>query len=60
MPALYVEVDAACLARAGDASEDLFDWLASLGYRGFTTPTLRPAPAYAGAGDYLFVAAERR
>ena len=59
-PTLYLEVDAACLARAGDTPGDLFDWLANLGYRGFTTPGLRAAPTYAGAGDYLFVAAERR
>ena len=59
-PALYLEVDEACLARAGDTSEDLFDWLAALGYRGFTTPDLNAAPGYVAAGDYLFTATESR
>ena len=54
-PALYLEVDGACLARAGDTPEGLFVWLAALGYQGFTTPEARPAPAYEGRGDYLFV-----
>jgi FkbM family methyltransferase len=58
-PALYLEVDAACLARAGDTPEALFAWLAALGYRAFTTPDARPAAAWSGAGDYLFVAAEK-
>jgi len=49
-PALFLEVDGVCLARAGDTPADLFAWLAALGY---------DAPTYAGAGDYLFVAAER-
>ncbi len=57
-PALYLEVDAACLARAGDTPADLFAWLAALGYRGFTTPEVHAAPVYAGAGDYLFVMGE--
>ena len=55
-PALYLEIDAACLARAGDTPADLFAWLAALGYRGFTTPEVRAAPAYVGPGDYLFLA----
>ena len=59
-PVLYLEVDEACLARAGDTPADLFDWLAALGYRGFTTPELNAAPGYAGAGDYLFTPAESR
>jgi FkbM family methyltransferase len=54
-PALYLEVDAACLARAGDTPEGLFAWLADLGYRGFTTPDGRAAPDYGGPGDYLFL-----
>lgn len=54
-PALYLEVDAGYLARAGDAPEDLFAWLATLGYQGFTTPQLRAAPSYREPGDYLFL-----
>jgi FkbM family methyltransferase len=59
-PALYLEVDAACLARAGDTPADLFAWLGALGYAGFTTPGLAPTPGYAGAGDYLFTTTESR
>jgi FkbM family methyltransferase len=59
MPALYLEVDAAHLARAGDTPADLFEWLGALGYRGFATPDLEAAPSWSGAGDYLFVAAKR-
>jgi FkbM family methyltransferase len=59
-PALYLEVDAACLARAGDTPAELFAWLRALGYGGFTTPDLAPAPGYVGAGDYLFTANEGR
>ncbi len=56
-PTLYLEIDDALLARAGDSPEALFDWLGALGYRGFSTPDLRPAPRWAGPGDYLFTAA---
>jgi len=55
-PALYLEIDEACLVRAGDTPADVFGWLSSLGYRGFATPDLMPAPRHAGAGDYLFTA----
>ncbi len=58
-PALYLEVDDACLARAGDTPRDLFEWLGALGYRGFSTPDGAAAPAWRGAGDYLFVHAEK-
>ncbi|MEP6968196.1 MAG: FkbM family methyltransferase [Pseudomonadota bacterium] len=50
-PALFLEVDGALLARAGDTPADLFAWLASLGY---------DLPDPAGAGDYLFVAGRGR
>lgn len=53
-PALYAEVDDAMLARAGDSAEGLFAWLAGLGYSARTTPDLKPAPHWSGAGDYLF------
>ena len=53
-PTLYLEIDGALLARAGDSPGALFDWLGALGYRGFSTPDLRPAPRWAGPGDYLF------
>jgi FkbM family methyltransferase len=58
-PTLFLEVDAACLARAGDTPSDLFAWLAALGYQAFTAPDLASAPAYAGPGDYLFVKAQK-
>jgi FkbM family methyltransferase len=57
-PALYLEVDEACLARAGDTPAALFDWLANLGYRAFTTPDRLPAARWVGGGDYLFINAE--
>ena len=53
-PALYLEVDHDCLARAGSTPEDLWALLAPLGYKARTTPNLSPSPAYQGAGDYLF------
>jgi FkbM family methyltransferase len=59
-PALYLEIDGALLSRAGDSPGALFDWLGALGYRGFSTPRLRPAPRWAGAGDYLFTTAQER
>ncbi len=55
-PALYLEVDETLMRRAGDTPKGLFDWLGAMGYRAFTTPDLRPARAFRGAGDYLFVA----
>jgi len=57
-PTLYLEIDGALLARAGDSPEALFDWLRALGYRGFSTPDLTPAPRWAGPGDYLFTTAQ--
>lgn len=57
LPTLYLEVDGDFMARAGDRPADLFDWLGGLGYQSLTTPALDPAPCWAGAGDYLFVAA---
>jgi FkbM family methyltransferase len=54
-PALYLEVDDAFLARAGDTPEALFGWLGSLGYKGYTTPELQAAPQWRGPGDYLFI-----
>jgi FkbM family methyltransferase len=53
-PALYLEIDEALLSRAGDSPDALFDWLAALGYRGFSTPDLKPAPRWSGPGDYFF------
>lgn len=55
-PALFLEVDAGFLARAGDTPQALFSWLAALGYDGFSIPRLAPAPSFAGTGDYLFLA----
>jgi FkbM family methyltransferase len=56
LPALYLEVDAALMRRAGDTPEALFRWLEAMGYRAFTTPALELVRDYGGAGDYLFVA----
>jgi len=58
-PALFLEVDASFLARAGDTPGALFEWLAALGYGAVRVPGLGPAPTYAGAGDYLFTHAEK-
>lgn len=58
-PTLYLEIDGALLSRAGDSPGALFDWLGALGYRGFSTPDLRPAPCWAGPGDYLFTTAQQ-
>ena len=58
-PTLYLEVDEAMMARAGDTPQALFAWLAGIGYTAFETPSLAPAPTWSGAGDYLFVAAKR-
>jgi FkbM family methyltransferase len=57
-PTLYLEIDGALLARAGDSPDALFGWLGALGYRGFSTPDLRPTPQWAGPGDYLFTTAQ--
>ncbi|MBS0411077.1 MAG: FkbM family methyltransferase [Proteobacteria bacterium] len=54
LPFLFLEVDAAMLARAGDDPDSLFRWLGELGYRAFRSPMMRPVDAYEGAGDYLF------
>ncbi len=53
-PTLYLEIDAAMLARAGDDPPSLFAWLRALGYRAYSTPTLACVETYAGPGDYIF------
>jgi len=58
-PSLYLEIDEALLSRAGDSPGALFDWLGALGYRGYQAPDARPAPRWAGTGDYLFTATRR-
>jgi FkbM family methyltransferase len=56
-PALFMEIDAALIARAGDDAAALLSYLIALGYTAFKAPAwTTPAPAYAGPGDYLFVA----
>ena len=55
-PALYLEVDDECLARANATPADLWALLEPMGYKARTTPGLLPVTAYQGAGDYLFVA----
>jgi FkbM family methyltransferase len=62
-PAIFLEADAAMLARAGDTPAALFDFLGGLGYRPAFTPlgsaVATPVTAYQAAGDYLFTAAEK-
>jgi FkbM family methyltransferase len=58
-PALFLEVDGAFLARAGDTPQALFTWLAGLGYSGFAVPGLAPTPGFTGVGDYLFLPAAK-
>ncbi|MGH7023361.1 MAG: FkbM family methyltransferase [Caulobacteraceae bacterium] len=58
-PALYLEVDDALLARAGDTPRALFAWLTDIGYRAFETPSLAPVSSWSEPGDFLFVAGER-
>jgi FkbM family methyltransferase len=58
-PALFLEVDGALMTRAGDTPESLFAWLAERGWRAFRSPSREPAPAWSGAGDYLFAPAEK-
>lgn len=57
-PALFLEVNAEMLARAGDTPAALFNWLATLGYSARLAPDLSPAPAYSAVGDYLFTVPE--
>jgi FkbM family methyltransferase len=59
LPALYLEVDGALMARAGDAPQALFAWLAGMGYQAFTTPAREATSIYRGAGDYLFLPARK-
>lgn len=59
LPVLFLEVDAAMLARAGDDPDSLFGWLRALGYRAWRAPGMTPAEAYEGPGDYLFRAPGR-
>ena len=54
LPVLFLEVDAAMLARAGDDPESLFRWLGELGYSAWRSPAMTPVDAYEGVGDYLF------
>ena len=58
-PALYLEVDDAMMARAGDTPAALFAWLSELGYSAFETPSLTAAHNWTGLGDYLFLPAEK-
>jgi FkbM family methyltransferase len=53
-PALWLEIIADNLARAGDAPRAVFDPLCGLGYRPFLGPQLQPVNGYEGPGDYLF------
>lgn len=57
-PALFLEVDDRLMARAGDSPPALFHWLSDIGYQAFLAPSLTPAPAWTGVGDYLFLASE--
>ena len=53
-PALFLEVNADMLARAGDTAAALFAWLADLDYSARFVPGMSDAPAYQAVGDYLF------
>jgi FkbM family methyltransferase len=55
-PALFLEVNADMLARAGDTPAALFDWLSALGYSARFSPGMSEAPTYGAVGDYLFLA----
>jgi FkbM family methyltransferase len=58
-PALFLEVDGALMTRAGDTPAGLFAWLAERGWRAFRSPSREAAPAWSGAGDYLFLPGEK-
>jgi FkbM family methyltransferase len=57
-PAIYVELDARFTARLGYTPQELFAFLAGLGYRasrgGAAAGELEPVDAYQRPGDYLF------
>lgn len=56
-PALFLEVVEASLARAGAEPATIWRLLEPLGYRALQAPDFKPVQAFAGDGDYLFVAA---
>jgi FkbM family methyltransferase len=58
-PTLFLEVDGALMPRAGDTPDALFAWLAERGWQAFRSPSGVAAPAWSGAGDYLFAPSER-
>ena len=60
-PALFLEVDGALMARAGDTPEGLFAWLAGAGLARSSAHRRSQIPLRRGrgAGDYLFVADEK-
>lgn len=54
-PALWLEVMAPSLARAGDSPAHIWEPLVDrLGYRAFKGPALEPVAHYEGPADYLF------
>jgi FkbM family methyltransferase len=58
-PRLMLEVSAGHLARAGDRAEDLFEFLAGRGYRGFNMAGGRLAPQPSPSdGDFCFLPEE--
>jgi FkbM family methyltransferase len=54
-PALYLEVDAAHLARAGASPPEIWDRLTPLGYRTLKGPGFEATAGFDGDGNYLFV-----
>jgi FkbM family methyltransferase len=54
-PPIYMEVNHAHLARAGATPEAVWATMAELGYAARSTPDQRPADAYAGPADYLWL-----
>lgn len=55
-PALFLEVIAASLGRAGETVDTLWRPLASLGYAARKAPGFEPTAGFSGDGDYLFTA----
>jgi FkbM family methyltransferase len=55
-PVLFLEVVASSLARAGAAPADIWAQLEPLGYHAAKAPDFQPVGAFAGDGDYLFIA----
>lgn len=58
-PALYLEISADALGRAGDRPADIWALLQPLGYAARKAPDFHSVEGFEGQGDYLFVASGR-